>query len=389
MGKNKKGPLISDTYTDDYDIAFVDILVRRRLEEQRLELPPRLHRKALELEREIAKPQTILERQISKDRKARLLAEALRFSSGQAIREYEQRVEPLLQRYREQKPEEQSQILFCISGVQRVRSGSTCWERVNLIKDYIAIANEYVPLDICRVALHRSGCVACGAPIETEILTTFDHKVCSRCGAEQMQLITTKVSKDSARTVASSEKQDESIKNFLKAFDNYQGIETERIPDELYEALDAYFATLRKPTGAQVRALPLNERGRRGETDSQMLWHALQETGYNAYYRHSNKIAKEYWGWVLPNVQSLRDIIIEDYHKTQAVFHKIPPEERSRESALGTEYRLWRHLQMRGHECYMDEFRIARDSRSLRIHNTNWRKMVEGVGEPDVFRYIE
>lgn len=383
-----KGPLISDTYTDDYDITFVDILVRRRLEEEKQLLAPQLAERAKELGREISQPQTVLERALCKGKMARLLEREEMIRSGKVEREYSSRADPLLKRYREQGPGEQAQIVFGISGVEQVAPARTCWKKIHLIQEYLSIAGEYVPLDICRVAAHRSGCVACGSVIDTEILTNFDSKVCGRCGAEQVQLITSKVSKDSVRG-ASSEKQDESIKNFLKAFDNYQGIEAERIPEDLYASLDEYFTGLNMPTGAQVRASELNSRGRRGNTDSQMLWFALQETGYNAYYRHSNKIAREYWGWALPNVQPLRDLIIEDYHKTQSVFHKIPLEERVRESALGTEYRLWRHLQMRGHECYMDEFRIARDPRSLRIHNSNWKKMVEGVGDPDNFYYIE
>lgn len=380
--------LISDTYSDDYDITFVHILVLRQMEEDRKHLAPRLARKVAKLAEEISRPQTVLERALCRSKIASIAEQERRITSGEVEREYVARAEPLLARYRAMAPAEHSQIVFGLEGVEQVRSGATCWEKIHLIQKYLAMAGEYVRLDITRVPSQRSGCVSCGHAVDAEILTSFDRSVCDHCGAEQMQLITSKVSKDSVRTVSAGEKQDESIKNFLKAFENYQGIEAERIPDELYQALDEYFVGLNMPSGAEVRAMPLNPRGRRGNTDSRMLWYSLQETGYNAFYRHSNKIAREYWGWELPNVQHLREIIIEDYHKTQSVFHKIPLDERVRESALGTEYRLWRHLQMRGHECFMDEFRIARDPKSLRIHNANWKKMVEGVCDP-AFRYIE
>ena len=52
-----------------------------------------------------------------------------------------------------------------------------------------------------------------------------------------------------------------------------------------------------------------------------------------------------------------KEKIISHYVMTQNVFLQIPKEERDRQSSLGTQYRLWRHLRF-GHKCYSDEFKL-------------------------------
>ena len=115
-----------------------------------------------------------------------------------------------------------------------------------------------------------------------------------------------------------------------------------------------------------------------------MLWTAISEIGHSAYYEDANLIGHLYWGWTLPNVMHHKETIISHYNKTQKVFYQIPPEERCRNSSLGTQYRLWRHLQLVGHECYMDEFKIAGNSESIRNHNRLWKLMCEGCNDPTI-----
>ena len=180
---------------------------------------------------------------------------------------------------------------------------------------------------------------------------------------------------------------DESIDNFLRAFIRYQGLQPDRPDDSLYDELDGYFARHDRPSGEEIKQLPLNSRGRRGDTDHKMLWNALSQIGRSEYYEDANLIGHLYWGWTVQNVMHLKERIIEKYNKTQKVFYQIPPEERGRNSSLGTQYRLWRHLQLEGHECYMEEFKIAENSESVRTHHRLWRLMCQGTNDPDI-QYI-
>ena len=174
----------------------------------------------------------------------------------------------------------------------------------------------------------------------------------------------------------------------MRAFIRYQGLQTDGPDKETIEAeLDDYFYSLGLPIGEEVRKFPLRENGYRGDTDHKMLWTALSSIGRSECYEHANLIGKMYWNWPLPEVSEHRQTIISHYNETQSVFHQIPPEDRARISSLGTQYRLWRHLQLVNHPCLSSQFKIAENSDSIGIHNRLWEKMCEGCQNPDI-RYI-
>ena len=139
------------------------------------------------------------------------------------------------------------------------------------------------------------------------------------------------------------------------------------------------------PTAAQIKELPLNNRGRRGDTDHKMLWKALEDIGRPEYYEDADLIGREYWAWEIRSIEEYREPIRLKYLKTQKVFYEIPIEERKRYSSLGTQLRLWRHLQLEGHECYKDEFKIGENEDSFRNNTRLWRLMCEGANDPDIY----
>lgn len=94
----------------------------------------------------------------------------------------------------------------------------------------------------------------------------------------------------------------DSSTNFLKAFKRYQGLEHHKIPNSLYQELDAYFTKLGYPTGEEIRQLPLDSQGRRGPTNRYLLRKALFDLGYTRYYEDIGYIAKIYWDWSLPKI---------------------------------------------------------------------------------------
>jgi hypothetical protein len=83
----------------------------------------------------------------------------------------------------------------------------------------------------------------------------------------------------------------------------------------------------------------------------------------------------------------LRELIIYHYNITQQIFNKIPVEERERDSSLGVPYRLWRHLQLVGHKCYIDEFKIVVNRESLNCHDKLWKRMTEEANliDPSIY----
>jgi hypothetical protein len=202
-------------------------------------------------------------------------------------------------------------------------------------------------------------------------------------------MIVWKLSKDNSNSSGSNNVVDESIDNFIRAFIRYQGLQPrDHITQELFDQLDQYFIQNGRPIGENIRKLPLNKRGKRGDTNHKMLWTALSHINRSELYEDTNLIGHLYWGWTLNNIMHHKETIIAHYIKTQKVFYQIPQEERGRTSSLGTQFRLWRHLQLVGHECYQDEFKIAENAESMRTHNRLWALMCEGSNDPSIY-YID
>jgi hypothetical protein len=231
-------------------------------------------------------------------------------------------------------------------------------------------------------------CLGCNLSLTKFGINENGIQRCLNCQTEYTVMILSKLSKDGG-CVSNGNTDDESIDNFIRAFIRYQGLQPqEHIPDELFEELDAYFHQNDRKLGEEIKLLPLNKRGRRGDTDHKMLWNALSYIHRSEFYEDTNLIGHLYWGWTLHNLMHFKEKIISDYMKTQKVFYQIPPDERCRTSSLGTQFRLWRHLQLIGHECYPEEFKIAENAESMRTHNKLWQLMCEGAGDPNI-HYIE
>jgi len=170
--------------------------------------------------------------------------------------------------------------------------------------------------------------------------------------------------------------------NFEKAIDRYQGNQINKVPDDLYQSFNKHFTSQNFPAADEVKQLPANERGRRGSTTHRMLWDALAITGYSDYYEDSNLIGHNYWDWVLPNIKHLVEAMMSIYDKTQRVWNSIPNKERS--SSLGTQYRLFKILELLGHECHFDEFKIA-EGDSLDLHEQYWKLMCEQANDVSIY----
>lgn len=256
------------------------------------------------------------------------------------------------------------------------------YEKLSVIESYLKAAGQFYPLQITHRCKFKSGlCKNCGVFLK-KIMNADGIMCCQECGAEHFTTLITSSAKDSGGTVVYN---DESKENFLRALTRFEGMQAEKPCAELFVDLDQYFLSLGRPRGSDIRKLPLNSDGTRGDTDHQMLWSALPKINWTQYYEDTNLVGHLYWGWALPQITpEQRSKILEHYDKTQYVFHQIPVEERGRVSSLGTQYRLFLHLRLVGYPCSMKQFKIAENSDSLRIHDCLWEKMCQGTGDPEI-----
>lgn len=372
---------ITGVYIEDFNILYVDEIIRKRLNQEKNRYLQELKLRYETLKSQALQPQTVLMRKKTLESIKAVEDEIKQIESNERIYNYELKVNNILEQYKNLNREIKT-LNFEESKTQNFDSNTK--KRLNLIDKFLEIASEYIEIDVTRKVDQSNICICCNTSLD-KIVPNEDGVIrCPnlKCCAEYNTIMLSKNSKES-KIVCSFE--DDSIDNFLRAFIRYQGLQPEQPEESLYKELDDYFIKHNRPSGAEIRKLPLNSRGRRGDTNHKMLWNALSYIGKSEYYEDVNLIGHIYWGWTLPNVMHLKDRIIDKYIKTQRVFYQIPPEERGRISSLGTQYRLWRHLQLEGHECYMDEFKIAENPESLRIHNKLWKMMCEKANDPEIY----
>lgn len=377
---------ISGTYDEDYNILHVDSLIRKKLKQEKFSHLNTLKSRYKSLYTMSLQPQTYVIREKTLNNMEKIITEINQIESGEKLKIYDERVKDILNEYRKFN----GKIKVILFGNDEQSKYETMDDeqlrRLSLIEKYLDIAGEYIEIDIIRNNNRPSDvCKGCGESLSKVASSEEGTIRCPNCQTEHDQIILAKLAKDGSRINTNNNTDDESIDNFMRAFIRYQGLQLDQPDDSLESELDEYFVRNGRPTGEEIRKLPLNSRGKRGDTNHKMLWSALSAIGRSEYYEDANLIGHKYWGWSLPNIMHLKEGIIDKYNKTQKVFYQIPPEERGRNSSLGTQYRLWRHLQLEGHECYMDEFKIAENPESLRLHNKLWRLMCEGTNDPNIF----
>ena len=377
---------ISATYNEDYNIKYVDAVIRKKLQQDKYIRLKDLQNQYKYLETRNQAPQKYIDKTYTQAAMRKLQTEIAAIESGENLRIYEEAVRDILTQYSKYDGLIKTITLNVDKELRPQPLDNRSRHRLFLIERYLEIAARYIDIDIIRVAdVIADHCTTCRAPL-AKIAPSEEGTIrCLECQTEHDIIILAKLTKDSARINISNTTDDESIENFLRAFDRYQGLRSDYPHESLYQELDEYFIRNDRPTGEQIKQLPLNDRGRRGDTNHKMLWSALSAIDRSEYYENANLIGHIYWGWQLPDVMQYRETIITHYNKTQKVFYQIPPEVRGRNSSLGTQYRLWRHLQLVGHVCYPEEFKIAENPESLRTHNKLWRLMCEGANDPTIY----
>lgn len=375
---------ITGTYTVDYNITYIDNIIRNKLLQEKFTVLPKLKLSLVSLETAITKPQTYILREKTLTSIFNTNKEIKKIESGEKLDEYLSKTFDLIAKYKLSSSKIKT-VMFEDDGSEPEIDDNTNY-RLSIIDRYLDIASDYIQLDIIRINSKKSDmCSGCGICLSKIALNEEGTLRCPECQTEHNVIITTKLSKDNARININSNLEDESIDNFLRAFTRYQGLQCDQPDEKIYEKLDDYFTRNGRPSGEEIRYLEIDRRGFRGDTNHKMLWDALSHVGHSEYYEDTNLIGHIYWGWDLPNVSHLKEKLIDKYIKTQKVFYQIPIEERGRNSSLGTQYRLWRQLQLEGHECYMDEFKIAENSESLRTHHKLWKKMCDGAEDPNIY----
>lgn len=368
---------ITGFFTNNFDIYSLNIkLLQFFVDENKIE--KELSREVSLIKNKINFCQTFLEQQECLERIKSLESQIDIIKSQKRKNEFEQKTLPYLIAYRSLP-----RIQVSILNLEEDKEDEYYQQRLDIIEGYLSVCKEFFPIEIYRKRkIPKSLCKNCQKSLP-KIANSEGIIVCEHCLTEHnnsRHLV-------SSDTVYHSSGSNDSEENFIRAFLRYEGKESEIIPKELFDDLDKYFSKIGRPSKEEVRNMPEDMYGLRGDTDHDLLRTALAKTGWSHYYENENLIGHLYWGWRLPEVKN-RDRVIELYRKSQEGFRKIPPEERERESSIGTQFHLWKLLTAIGHPCQKKHFKIAQNQESSKIHENLYRKMVELSENPDDFQIL-
>ena len=353
---------IKDQYVDDYDIVYVHNIVLTALNQEKnniVHLQDKL--KILKSISETLQPYNAKKETLNKIQS--ITEEINDINNFVKTIEYKKLAEPLIDRYKLLKINNEEKLI--------------------VIHQYLKLAKKYIVINVTRKVDYKTVCQNCQANLE-EFVNIDGVIRCINCNNEYQIINATKYADNYNMQYINIENDDE---NFAKALMRYQGLQNNP-PKILFTKLDNYFSQRGFPSAESIRALPHDDRGKKGNTNKKMMCLALSNIGYSTYYEDVDLIGHIYWDWTLPDLTNVKDIILEHYAITQKSFYKIPSNVRQRISSLGTQYRLWRHLQLVGENVAMDDFKIAENNDSLQNHHRLWRLMCE-ISQNEEIYYID
>lgn len=259
---------------------------------------------------------------------------------------------------------------------------------IEIIEGYLNIARKYDnTIYIQRQIQNNITCLGCDLDIKNLECDEKGCILCPRCGVEQDDL---------RYAYANSEEQMKKIsqipitsvdydseENFIKAIHQFQGKSFKTRPQNMFAELDKYFEkNYPNLTQANAEKLPLDVFGVKVGTSLDIMCSALKYTGFEAWYDEFYSIARDYWGWRLPDIGKIENLLISDYRKTEKVYNSL---QKDRKVALCRHWRLFKHLEMRGALVHIGMFKIMKMPEARSKHQDLWKKMTDGADDPDIF----
>lgn len=363
---------INDSYEDDYDIIDLHGRVLLKFASDLKSLP--LLRSKLDLTKgKLESRLSIVERKAIYRSIDSIRQEIENVEAGVEKEEYMERARDLISIY-ETLGVQVKTVSFGNKITVEKEPSDRASLRSKVIGEYLNVVKDYIPINIMKISEDIIRCFGCGSSfdmIESDEVCGSHH--CSVCGLQRDATCSSFGSSMGSKT-STGRNNYEDRDNFFKAVRRYQGKQSNKIPDSLYEALDEYFEKYGMPISSVIRERPLDKHGRREGSSRNLLFRALFDINRSAYYEDVNLIGHVYWGWTLPDISHLEDIIMEDYDLSQRIFERI---KNDRKSCLNSQYRLFKHLQRLGHSCTEADFKIITTRDIIEYHESIWRQICE------------
>lgn len=377
---------IVGTYVDDYNIIEVHKVLIKRFHLLRNKQIRQLNQKKIIEKSKIERVQSIIERKTSLSNIEKIDLELQSLSNLVEYNEYMNKVKDLIESYYRlcSTPKVVSFGTSSIKDTLTDEELSKIQQRIQIINKYLRITQRYMRIDVIQEIINspQDICTGCGNVLP-ELVVDYTQNIqsCPICSIERVIITQTAFYKDTSRINTSSRNNYDDRDNFWKAVLRFKGSRPNNLQqktlDNMFSNLNSYFKGYNLPTSEQIKNKPLDHRGRREGTDKEMMYKALSNIGYAAYYENINLICHLYWGWELPDISQIEDIIMEDYDKSQRVFEKV---KKDRKSSLNGQYRLFKILERHNFKCRSDDFKIVKTDEILGYHEEMWEMICKELG---------
>nr|QBK93168.1 MAG: late transcription factor 3-like protein [Pithovirus LCPAC403] len=304
--------------------------------------------------------------------KIRDLYETVRsFEEKNTLHEYIFKTKPFIDAYRDMGslPVVFSSDKDIIENEQPIKEN-----RLRIILSYLNIAKNYHRIEISYNWGDKPRCSTCGSTSIEE--DSNGNIICYTCYSEDVVVVNLPMYRGSINVGRGGKNDYDDRENFKKALKKFQGKQIPKFDkDSLMYKLDEYFGQRNLPLSEDVKTMPLDSRGRRGNTTKGMIQNALKKIGEPDYYSEINLICYLYWGWDILDISHIFEKMLSDYDIFNGIYVTI--RDKGKSSALNTEITLYCLLRHNDIECNRKDFKIVRTESIYRGYVQKIEKIFE------------
>jgi len=256
--------------------------------------------------------------------------------------DYTSKVKPLLAEYKEL-----SKVIPKIFGEKEKPVDSDNGRKAFVVDEYLAIAQQYCPMDVIREIKANTGCKCCGGLVVDD----GEQLKCSECGVShaKIEVCTEKIESEDSLFKNTANEHSANFRDILSQFrGTYPVVIPDKVLDTIKKAISQYKAfDIRKMTKADLVKI-------------------MKENGLGLWYKHLNKIHNLLTGNPLPDMASCAANVEKRGELLAEIYDEIKPEDRS--NFIHGLYVIWLFMMNEGCKPNMDDFSLLK-SRQTELVN--------------------
>lgn len=205
----------------------------------------------------------------------------------------------------------------------------------------------------------------------------FNRKTCLDCSTQQYAIETGITHKDYTRVNIVGKFIYNRILHFQDCIKQYQGKQNCKIPNKLYQDLDAKFKAYR---------LLLHTDGhiKYSKITRNHIMMFLKELRYTKHYENVNLIYFTLTNKRVDDITHLEDRLVDDFKELVSLYDDIhgkdKPEELDRKNFMNVQYLLFQLLRRHGHPCKIENFTILKTVDRKLFHDTICKNLFDKLG---------